>query len=84
MKLGMYAIYDKMTGFMIPSFQQNDEQAIRQFGYDVTSTDMSLIKANPADFNLQKVGIYDTETGVIEPTKITILCDAGQFIRKEI
>lgn len=83
MKLGTYAVYDKMTGYMLPNFKYNDEQAIRDFGYDITSNEMSLIKANPADFNLQKVGTYDTDTGVIEPCKITILCDAGQFIRKE-
>lgn len=81
MRLGMYAIYDKLTGYMVPSYQQNDEQAIRAFAYDVTSQDMTLIKANPEDFNLQKVGIYDTDTGVVESTPITILCDAGQFLR---
>lgn len=84
MKLGMYAIYDKMTGFMVPSFQQNDEQAIRAFKYDLNSEDMNLIQANPEDFNLQKVGIYDTDTGIVEPVQIKILCDAGQLVRKDV
>lgn len=83
MKLGAYAVYDKLTGYMLPTFKLNDEQAIRDFGYDIQSEDMSLINVNPTDFNLQKVGTYDTETGVIEPCKIEILADAGRFIRKE-
>lgn len=85
MKLGMYAIYDKMTGFMQPQFYQNDGQAVRAFEYDITSQEMNLIKANPEDFNLQKVGTYDTDTGLVEPEQIKILCDAGVILRnKEI
>lgn len=82
MKIGVYAVYDKMTGYMLPTFKQNDAQAIRDFGYDITSQEMNLIKANPEDFNLQKIGTYDNDTGVIEPCTITILCDAGQFTRQ--
>ena len=83
MILCVYAVYDKLTGFMLPTFKSNDAQAIRDFGYDINSEDMNIINANPADFNLQKIGTYDTNTGVIEPTKIEIIADAGQFIRKD-
>lgn len=82
MKLVVTAVYDKMTGYMLPTFKMNDEQAKRDFAYDIISNDISLINANPTDFNLQKLGTYDTETGVIEPCKITILADAGQYVRK--
>lgn len=84
MKLIVAAIYDKMTGYLIPSFHQNEGQAVRAFENDLKSPEMSLIMANPQDFNLQLVGTYDTETGVIEPETIKILCDAGQFVRKEM
>lgn len=83
MKLIVTSINDKMTGFMLPSFHQNKEQAIRSFEYDIKSPEMSLIKANPTDFNLQVVGTYDTETGVLEPSKIEIIADAGTLLRKE-
>lgn len=83
MKLGMYSIYDKKVGYMIPSFQQNDELAIRNFELDITSPEAKAINVHPEDFNLQKIGEYDTETGFIEPVKITVLVDAGSFIRKE-
>ena len=61
MILGIYAVYDKMTGYMLPSYKYNDEQAIRDFGYDITSNEMSLINANPTDFNLQKIGTYEIQ-----------------------
>lgn len=83
MILGMYSIYDKVTGYMVPSFQQNDEQAIRAFAFDINSKDMNLINVNPSDFNLQKVGTYDTETGLVESCQVKILCDAGSLLRKD-
>jgi hypothetical protein len=82
MILGMYSVYDKFTGYLIPAFYQNDEQAIRAFAHDIKSNEMSLINANPEDFNLQKVGLYNTDTGEVEPLTPKILCDAGQFVRK--
>ena len=76
MKLGMYSIYDKMTGYMAPSPQQNDEQAARAFAYDLNSPDMCLIKANPEDFQLERVGFFDTDTGIIEACKPDVICTA--------
>ena len=84
MKLGVYAIYDKMTGFMVPSYHQNDEQAVRAFTYDVSSEEMSLIKANPDDFQLERVGYYDTDTGTLEGCKNEILITAGTVLRKVV
>ena len=76
MKLGMYAIYDKLTGYMVPSYHQNDEQAIRAFSYDIESSEMSLIKANPDDFQLERVGYYDTDTGNVTSCDIVVLTTA--------
>lgn len=83
MILGMYSIYDKKVGYMIPSFQQNDKLAIRNFEIDITSPEAKAINIHPEDFNLQKIGEYDTDTGVVTPCKIEVLVDAGTFIRKE-
>ena len=83
MILGMYAIYDKHTGYLIPSFYQNDEVAKRAFHHDVNSPDMSLISANPDDFQLEKVGSYNTETSELIDCKPVIVCCATQFVGKE-
>lgn len=79
---GLYSVYDKMTGFMPPAAMENDEVAIRNFGYDVTSIDRNIINANPEDFNLQKIGTFDTELGEIAPIPIKIIADANQFMKK--
>lgn len=81
MKLGMYSIYDKMTGYMVPSYQQNDEQAARAFAYDLNSPDMSLLKANPEDFQLERVGSFNTDTGEIEACKPEIICTASMLTK---
>lgn len=80
---GLYAVYDKMTGFMPVSTQENDQVAIRNFGYDVQSIDRNIINANPEDFNLQKLGTFDTLTGEIKSLQITIIADANQFLDKK-
>ena len=81
MKLGIYSIYDKMTGYMVPSYQQNDGQAARAFAYDINSPEMSLLKANPEDFQLERVGYFDTDTGDIEPCKHYIIATAAMEIK---
>ena len=82
MKLGMYSIYDKLTGYMVPSYQQNDEQAARAFAYDLNSPDMSLLKANSEDFQLERVGYFDTDTGEIESCKPVVVCTAA-MVKKD-
>lgn len=81
MKIGIYSIYDKKTGYLLPTYKQNDAQAIRDFGYDINSPEINMIKANPEDFNLQKIGTFDNELGTIEPQNPVIIADAGQFVR---
>lgn len=83
MRMGLYVIYDKHTGYMAPSCQKNDDTAKRAFGLDIKSDEMNVINVNPADFNLQKIGEYETDTGVITPCNPTIICDAVEFTGKE-
>ena len=83
MILGAYAVYDKLTGYMTPNFQANDNFAIRTFDYELKSSEMSLISAKPEDFSLCRIGTYDTDTGVLHAEPIVILVDAGQLLRKE-
>lgn len=83
MKLCMYCVYDKMTGYMVPAYHQNDGQAIRAFDVDVNSIDDSVLSHFSQDFNLQKVGEFDTDTGVISPCNPIIIVDGGSLKRKE-
>lgn len=83
MRFGLYCIYDKLTGYMVPAHHQNDNQAIRAFAYDINNAGENIINANVGDFALHRVGYFDTETGLIESCKIEILADAGSLLRKE-
>lgn len=83
MKLGLYAIYDKMTGYMVPTAQQNNEQAIRAFSYDINSEEMNMLKANPDDFQLERVGTYDTDTGEVIGQNLEIIATARSVMKGE-
>lgn len=84
MILKMYSIYDKKVGFLVPSFQQNDLVAKRNFEIDMSSSDAVALNLHPEDFNLQLIGEYDTDTGIVKSLPIEVVCDAGEFVRKGV
>lgn len=61
---GVYAIRDLKTTFMSPIISQNDAEAGRNFSHAVMQTD-SLYYTHASDFDLFKIGSYDSETGII-------------------
>lgn len=66
MKLGVYAMKDNLSGFVTPTFESNDEVAKRNFAYAISHKD-TLLYAQKKDFDLYKIGEYDTETGHLIP-----------------
>ena len=84
MRLGMYSIFDKLTGYMVPAYHQNDEQAVRAFSYDLKSEVLSLLTANPEDFQLERVGYFDTDSGIVESCKPEVISTALTMVRKEL
>lgn len=60
----IYCIKDRLTGFLTPTFDQNDPSAIRNFRHALLHTD-SLLNSHPADFDLYSLGEFNSETGVI-------------------
>lgn len=67
MKLRVYSVRDRLTGFMTPTLDQSDSSAIRNFSMacDVGKRDTSLIAFRPADFSLYHVADFDTESGFV-------------------
>lgn len=61
MKMEMYAIKDRLTGFTTPIPLSNDEVALRWFK-ELTETDTS-VRVSPDDYSLYHMGTYDSETG---------------------
>lgn len=67
MKMQMYAVHDmKAEMYMRPFCADSLAIAVRSFENEVKEPGAPLNK-NPEDYNLFKVGEYDSETGVITP-----------------
>lgn len=65
MKIGIYSIQDSKVGFIAPVVEYSDQSALRNFSVNVDGS--ALMKKYSNDFTLFKIGIMDTENGIIEP-----------------
>lgn len=66
MKYGMYAIKDRKSGFLQPMADLNDACAMRNF-QNATMDHKSTFYTHGSDFELYRIGEYDTESGIITP-----------------
>ena len=73
MKLGIYVIKDKKTTYMTPTYDYNDQSAMRSFENACKQTD-GIFHANPHDFDLYRIGEFDVDTGRITPCEPVFLC----------
>lgn len=79
MKLGVYVVRDVKSTFMTPTFDVNDNTAIRNFAHAV-QTSGTVISSHKQDFELYKVGEYDNETGFVEKLDVReLLCEGSDF-----
>lgn len=62
---GVYAVKDRLTGFLPPTYDYSDGSAIRNFKFAVNNAD-SLFFKSPEDYSLYKIGNYNSDTGKIE------------------
>lgn len=78
MILNVYAMRDKHTGFLAPTFEVNDHVAIRAFSYALLNSPGSVLGFAPADFDLFYLGTYDTDSGYITSLAVPSLVVTGQ------
>lgn len=64
MTLNIYAIRDAKSGYMSPTFELNDAVAMRNFEHACLNSD-SLLFSHFEDFDLYRIGTYDTDSGCI-------------------
>lgn len=76
----IYAVRDLMTGFMSPTVDMNDVSAARNFTHAVKTSD-GVMHTNPSDFDLFRVGSFDTETGQIDSVWPIELITSGGDVR---
>lgn len=72
MKFFVYAIRDVHTGFLTPTFEVNDNVAMRNFNHAVNNSD-SVLFTSMKDFDLYRIGEYDSETGRITPLDLPVV-----------
>ena len=80
MLFNVYCMRDEMSGYLTPTFEQNDNIAIRNFKFAINRPD-TIIYANPKHFDLYKIGTFDTDTGIIEKCDPELLCN-GLSVRE--
>lgn len=62
----VFCMRDLKVGFLSPTVDQNDQTAIRNFSYAVNGNN-SMMNYSPGDFQLYKVGTFDSQKGTILP-----------------
>ena len=60
----MYTIRDNKVGYQIPICDMSEASAIRNFSFGINNSD-SVMGFSPSDYDLYKVGEFDTDKGVI-------------------
>lgn len=83
MKQKMYSVYDlKAKTYLSPFFCVNDSVASRMVSMSMRAGD-SMVGQCPEDFNLQRVGDFDTDTGVIYPAvPIMMVCPCANLVKE--
>ena len=71
----VYAIKDELSEFAAPIMLGNDDIAKRYFKLQQDNT--PLIKDNPTDFSIWKIGSYDTKTGIMTGFNVPELLERG-------
>lgn len=68
MTLKLYAIKDKLNGYLFPNHYPNDETARRAM--KLVREEDQMIKSNPDDYEMWYIGTYETESAIMENNDI--------------
>lgn len=79
MKYSVYAVRDKKIGFLQPMLDANDQSAMRNFAYGINNSDQ-ISNFAPKDFDLYKIGEFDSDTGKINPIEVLELICEGESV----
>ncbi len=80
MRVFMYSVYDSCSGtYDRPICAQADGAAIRSFGNIAIAADHP-IGMHPEHYSLFRVGLFDDNTGVIEPELAVCIAKAHECV----
>lgn len=81
MKVPMFSVRDKLSGFGWPTIDTNERTAQRNFAAAVNSPQANNMTFAPGDYDLYLVGYFDSETGLLTPTETSVpqfVCSGSQ------
>lgn len=78
MKMNLYSVRDIKAGYGNPYCMHNDEMAIRDIKLAVNSDKPNIIRQFPEDFELVRLGTFDTTTGEIE-SKVNMIINCREL-----
>uniref|UniRef100_A0AAU8AZT9 Nonstructural protein n=1 Tax=Dulem virus 174 TaxID=3145651 RepID=A0AAU8AZT9_9VIRU len=81
MKFNVYSIRDVKTGFLNPTFEVNDAVAMRNFSHAIQQSE-SVLFTHASDFDLYRIGEFDSSSGRIEPVDVPVFVSAGKDVLK--
>ena len=81
----VYAIRDALSGFMSPTLESSDALALRHFSMAVSNAQAgNLMHFRPGDFNLYRIGKYNTDDGaIIRVDPITLVASGDSIMDRE-
>lgn len=83
MKLGVYSIRDRLSGFLQPTFEVNDQVAYRNFEHAILQGG-SLLSSHSADYDLCCIGKFDQESGVLESMVPVVIVNGHSIFMKSV
>jgi hypothetical protein len=79
MKLCVYSMRDLKSDFMAPNFSTNDAVAVRSFESAIEQSH-DVLFTHRSDFQLFRIGSFDTETGHIDSEELPVLIADGKDV----
>lgn len=83
MLMPVYCIKDNKSGFLTPTVDQNDATAMRNFEHALMNAN-TVLGTHPADFDLYKLGVFDSESGRIESLPTPELICGGYVVAAQL
>lgn len=77
MKFPVYSVRDLKVGFGFPYVSQSDPYAVRDFKRQLLQSE--IMSFCPADYQLFKIGSFDTDKGSIESILPELIFDGGEY-----
>lgn len=79
MIFNVYSIKDSKVGYLTPTFEVNDQVAMRNFAHAVKNSE-SILNSHPNDFSLYCIGEFDSISGLISCGEKHFLCEASDCL----